>query len=82
MALPFIMGDTTISEYLLRSRFAGGGRNGIGQADEKFDNVAAHKDHTIFWYWLPESQYYSKEWNDYLKLSILIANVYNFFIRR
>jgi uncharacterized membrane protein len=31
VALPFtLFGETTVSEYLMRSRFAGGGRNGIG----------------------------------------------------
>lgn len=31
VALPFtLFGETSVSEYLMRSRFAGGGRNGIG----------------------------------------------------
>ena len=43
VALPFVAfgGETSVSEYLFRSRFAGGGRNGIGQAEAVMDNVGA-----------------------------------------
>jgi hypothetical protein len=81
VALPFL-GETTVSEYLMRSRFAGGGRNGIGQAVAEMDNVGAHFNHTIFWKFLDEEMYYSKWWNDGLKVAILVLNVYHFFVRK
>lgn len=82
MAIPFITGETSVSEYLFRSRFAGGGRNGIGQAEAVMDNVGAHYTLTIFWTFLDKDLYYSKEWNDGLKIGILVLNVYHFFIRK
>ena len=75
-------GETSVSEYLMRSRFAGGGRNGIGQAEAVMDNVGAHYSLTIFWTFLDKDLYYSKSWNDGLKLGILVLNVYHFFIRK
>ena len=66
----------------MRARFAGGGRNGIGQASAEYDNVGAHQSLSIFWTFLDEETYYSKWWNDGLKASILFLNVYHFFIRK
>ena len=66
----------------MRSRFAGGGRNGIGQAEAIMDNVGAHFGLTIFWKFIDEDLYYSKEWNDGLKLGIVVLNIYHFFIRK
>ena len=83
VAAPFVIfGDTSASEYLARARFAGGGRNGIGQASALYDNVGAHHSLSIFWTFLDEETYYSKWWNDGLKASILMLNIYHFFIRK
>ena len=46
------------------------------------DNVGAHFNHTIFWKFLEEDMYYSKWWNEGLKLGILVLNVYHFFVRK
>lgn len=81
LALPFVTsGETSVSEYLFYSRFAGNGRGGHGPS-KLYEHVASAKHLSILWTWLDDETYYSEWWNNGLKLSILALNIYHFFIR-
>jgi hypothetical protein len=41
IALPFVLGDSSVADYLTRSKLTGAGRNGVGGAEAYFDYVAA-----------------------------------------
>ena len=49
VALPFVLNDTTVDDYLVRSKLIGAGRNGIAYAEEHWDYIAALHYLTIFW---------------------------------
>lgn len=42
VALPFILGDSTVYDYIVRSKLLGHGREGIAYAAEFWDYLAAH----------------------------------------
>jgi hypothetical protein len=83
MALPFILGESTVADYLLRSKLTGQGRNGIATTFKAFDFVAALHDRTLFFSWVPIEIYYNKElMADRLKVGMLFFNVYHFFVKK
>lgn len=83
IALPFLLGETSISDYLIRSKFTGQGRNGIDGADEIWDYLAAHIDNSMLFTWVPYDCYQDRTcMADRLFPLILIINVYHFFIRK
>ena len=83
IALPFVLGDTTVADYLHRSKLTGAGRNGIAGAAPFWDYLAAHRELTIFWGFIPHDIYFDKSaMADKLKIGMLVANVYHFFIRK
>merc|ERR1712178_536112 len=61
----------------------GAGRNGIAGAAAFWDYMAAHRDLTIFWGFIPEHIYFDKAaLSDKLKIGMLAVNIYHFFIRK
>ena len=83
VSLPFILTETTIADYLERSKLTGAGRNGIGFAEPYFDYLAAHQTLTIFWRFVPENFYYDPEGlAKHCKIGIVALNIYHFFIRK
>lgn len=83
ISLPFILGDTPISDYIEMSKFTGAGRNGRGVYPAVYDYMGAAHDHSIFWSWVPVELYNDKEhFGDRLKISILLINVWHFFIKQ
>jgi hypothetical protein len=82
-ALPFLMGDTNLSDYIIRSKLTGAGRQGIATTIREFDYLASLHDRTILFNWLPGHIYNTKElMADNLKLLQLGLNVYHFFLRK
>ena len=80
--MPFLMGETTIREYLHRAKFDGSGRNNFAGAPDIFNYMSSHYEHSIFWTFLPKEVYNTKELvSDRLKIGIVCLNIYNFFIR-
>ena len=81
--MPFLMGETTVEDYLERSKFSMQGRNRFAGAPEFYDYLASSYQATIFWSFIPEKCYFDKQclaiW---LKPAILAVNVYYFFIRK
>lgn len=49
VALPFVLTESTVEDYIIRSKLTGAGRNGINDAPEFWDYLAADYDLTIFW---------------------------------
>ena len=83
MALPFLLGESTLQDYIIRSKLTGAGRNGIATTMKFFDFVAALHDRTIFWSWVPMEVYYTKELlADRLKIAMLFFNIYHFFVKK
>jgi hypothetical protein len=77
------MGNSTLDDYIIRSKLTGAGRNGILGAHRMWDYLAAHHHLTIFWKFVPKDLYFNKEmFSDKLKVGILFCNVWFFFIRR
>lgn len=83
MALPFLLGETSVADYLERSKLTGAGRNGIAGAAPFWDYLASEWSYTIFWSWINEDTFYDKAlFSDRVKLCILVANVWHFFFRK
>jgi hypothetical protein len=81
--LPFLLGESTISDYIIRSKLTGAGRNGIAHAAAFWDYLAAHKDLSIFWTFLSERVYFDKAlFSDKVKIGMLFVNIYHFFLRK
>lgn len=81
ISLPFVLTDTTVKDYIERSKFTGGGRDVPGEWHYRF--MAASHGSTIFWGFIPESCY--QDWPCLalkLRVGLLALNVYYFFIRR
>lgn len=83
IALPFLLTETTIKDYIIRSKLTGAGRNGIQKSNPLYDTLAANRDLTIFWGFLPFEAYYSPSGlGFYSKLAIPLVNLWYFFIRK
>jgi hypothetical protein len=83
VALPFIMGDTPISMYLEKSRLTGQGKNNFGYEADHFNFIAAEYSHSIFWRFLSEETYYTREkLAVFVKPATLALNIYHFFLRK
>ena len=77
------MGNSTLHDYIERSKLTGAGRNGIAGAAAFWDYLAAHQDLSIFWTFIPWEIYFNKElFSDRVKIAMLFCNVWNFFIRQ
>lgn len=82
IAYPFIAGDSTVKDYIERSKLTGAGRNGIQNSPAFYDYLAAHKSLTMFWTFLTDEQYYDKTiLADTVKILIPVLNVWFFFVR-
>jgi hypothetical protein len=55
------MGNSTLHDYIERSKLTGAGRNGILGAAEFWNYLAAHQDLSILWTWIPQDLYFNKE---------------------
>ena len=84
IALPFVAwGDTSIRRYLFYSKFTLEGRGGVGGADKVYDYMSSNHYATIFWKFIPEEIYETKELlADRLKIALVSLNIYHFFIRK
>lgn len=83
MALPFVLGDTTVKDYIHRSKLTGAGRDGVAGAPEFWDYLAAHQSLSILWTFIPEEVYFTKHlFADRVKAMMLLLNVWHFFIRK
>lgn len=83
VALPFVMGETSVKEYLFRSKLTGEGRNGVAYAESLYDYLAAKPDHTIFWRFIPFDIYMDPDClAKWCKISMLFLNIYHFFLRK
>jgi hypothetical protein len=83
IALPFVLTESSLGDYLVRSRLTGAGRNGIQGADEHWDYVAADIGSSIFWKFLPRDFYYARSgMARYCGLAQVGLNIYHFFIRQ
>lgn len=77
------MGETTVKDYIQRSKLTGAGRNGIAGSPEHFDYLAAVHELTIFWQFLDRDTYMDRtKFADPVKLVMLSCQIYNFFLRR
>ena len=77
------MNESSVSGYIRRSKLTGQGRNGIAFAEEFWDYLAAHHDLSIFWKFVGHHIYFhSKGLNLFCKVSMLLFNVYHFFIKK
>jgi hypothetical protein len=54
VAAPFIepLGETSIKDYLSKSKLTGEGRNGFAGAVKHWDYIASHIELTVFWSWI------------------------------
>ena len=83
IALPFVLNDSTVEDYLVRSKLTGAGRNGIAHSEEFWDYLAARKTLTIFWDFVPGDFYYARDGlAKYCKIGIVSMNVWHFFIKQ
>jgi hypothetical protein len=83
VALPFVMGDTSIKDYLHRSKLTGAGRNGVAGAPEYWDYLASHQGLSVLWTFIPHDVYFTKHlFSDRVKATMLLLNVWHFFIRK
>ena len=83
ISLPFVLGDSTVSDYIVRSKLTGAGRNGIAYSAEFWDYMASHKSLTIFWKYTEENFYYARNGLSYWCMRcLLVLNIYHFFIRK
>lgn len=53
IALPFVINDTKVKDYLDRSKLSGAGRNGFAGAPRFWDYLASDYTLTIFWGFIP-----------------------------
>ena len=83
MALPFVMGETSVAMYLEKSRLTGEGKNNFAYEADHFNYIAAEYSHSIFWRFLSEETYYTREkLAVFVKPATLGLNIYHFFIRK
>mmetsp|Transcript_13063 Transcript_13063/g.22047 ORF Transcript_13063/g.22047 Transcript_13063/m.22047 type:complete len:218 (+) Transcript_13063:559-1212(+) len=83
IALPFVLNESSVADYIQRSKLTGAGRNGIAHAAAFWDYLAAHQSLSLFWTFLPEEVYFDKSrMADPLKVAQLTLNVYHFFLRK
>ena len=81
ISLPFVLGETSVSDYIEMSKFTGKGRNGRGIYSHVYDYMGSSQHHSIFWSWVPKDLYENKElFADRLKVSILFINIWHFFV--
>ena len=77
------MGETSVADYIHRSKLTGAGRNGILNAAKHWDYVAAHQSLSIFYTFIPQDDYFTKEkFADIVFRLMLLTNIYHFFIRK
>jgi hypothetical protein len=83
VALPFVLRDTTVEDYLIRSKLTVKGREGIAFAEEYSDYVLSGYPETVHWGFISEEFYKHKYGIGYYsKICIFILNIYHFFIRK
>ena len=83
VALPFLLGETSISDYIIRSKLTGAGRNGIAFSEEFWDYLASMQHLSIFWTFVPNEFYYDRNGlAKYARIGMLGLNVFHFFIRK
>jgi len=77
------MGETSVEDYIVRSKLTGAGRKGASNSLEHWDYLAADKPLSIFWTFLSWDCYYDRTcMADPVKIGILVVNVYHFFVRK
>ena len=47
IALPFVLTDTSVHDYMVRTKFTGAGR--VTPSPDYWNFVASQYDHSIFW---------------------------------
>lgn len=83
ISLPFVLGETTVADYIHRSKLTGAGRNGIAGAALFWDYLAAHRSLSIFWTFIDEETYFDKSaMADKLKIGLIGMNIYHFFFKQ
>jgi hypothetical protein len=83
ISLPFVLGETSVIEYINRSRLLGSGRGGVAFTEEFFDWVACKFLCSLHFKFVSQDFYYDK--NGLAKWcwrAIPALNVYYFFIRK
>ena len=76
-------GETSVADYLTRSKLTFEGRNGVAFAEKFWDYLAAEKPTSIFWTFLPDEVYYDQDkLAKFSRISILTLNVWHFFVRK
>ena len=80
---PFLLGETTPYDYLVRSKLLGHARNGAGWSPQEYDHLAAVKGLSVFWTFLPDEYYYDYKWGLTLwsKIGIPALNFIFFFVK-
>ena len=82
IALPFILGNSSVADYIERSKLTGAGRNGVAGAAEWYDYVAAAPASSIFWSFIPVEDYLIEaNFATPVKRCALFCIIWNFFIR-
>ena len=84
IALPFLMGESTVEDYIIRSKLTGAGRNGIATIFKYWDFLAALPGSSILWTFVPPEIWFEEEGEPFskkCKAGILFCNVWNFFVR-
>ena len=83
VALPFVLGDTPVKTYIEMSKLTGQGRNGRNDAPVEYDYLAAVKNLSIFYTWIPDEIYYDKKrFADRLFPLMILVNIWHFFVRK
>lgn len=85
VALPFVLGETNVKDYLSRSKLTMEGRNEFAGAHKFFDFLAASQSVTIMWNEATISNqcYYDEScFANRVKLMIVFMNIYHFFFRK
>ena len=83
VALPFLMGETSISDYLSRSKLNGAGRDEFAFAEKEMNWLTSEYGNTKHWLFLSE-EFYKSETGlaAFAKSAIQYLNVYYFFFRQ
>lgn len=83
VALPFILGETTVRGYISRARLDGSGRKGANFHLEEMDWLSCYFSESSFWQWVPVWFYDSKHGVALVfRIVFLIGNIYHFFIKK
>ena len=78
-----MLNESTVEDYIRRSKLTGQGRNGIAYSEEFWDYLASHKDLTIFWNFLHSDIYFDKNGlSKYSRIGMIVLNIYHFFIKK